>query len=75
MYNNLAMLEIVQEAKSIPHNHLPNNKNNQLAKVKEKIKTAAKETEETTAQSCHTSTVTRGPSIPIPLSGVCIGFI
>ena len=58
MYNNLAMLEIVQEAKSIHHNHLPNNKN--IQQVKEKIKTAAIETEETTAQICHTSTVTSG---------------
>ena len=60
MFNNLAMLEIVQEAKSIRHNHLPNHKNIQFAKVREKIKTAARETEETTAQICHTSTVTSG---------------
>ena len=49
-YTNLAMTEIVQEEKSVRHNHLPDHKNIQLVKVKEKIKSAAKETDETTAQ-------------------------
>ena len=53
IYTNLAMNEVVSESKAIKHNHLPNHKNIEIRRVKQKIKTAARETEESTAQIIH----------------------
>ena len=49
VYLNLSMTEIVLKEKSIKHNHLPNFKSIHIAKIKEKIKRAARETDEITS--------------------------
>ena len=47
MCTNKNMSEVVSESKAVKHSHLPNHKEFQIQKVQQKIKAAAKDTEET----------------------------
>ena len=41
---------LVSESKAVKHSHLPNHKEFEIIKVKQKIKTAARDTDESTSQ-------------------------